>query len=79
MFASETLPITICNTADADNIYNELLQTDALTVPVNNPERLKIWPSFEYKEFTAEGIGKDESVCDILLSSAGNNCSIILF
>ncbi|XP_015115197.1 nitric oxide-associated protein 1 [Diachasma alloeum] len=71
VFASASLPVTICETKDADDIYNELLHTDALAVPINDPERLKIWPRFEYKDFSAQGVSKDVSTCDVLLSSAG--------
>lgn len=71
VFASKQLPITICQTADADNLYDELLKTEAFAVPTNDPERLKIWPALQGKEFSIRGIGEDESVADILLSSAG--------
>ncbi|XP_063992110.1 nitric oxide-associated protein 1 [Diachasmimorpha longicaudata] len=71
VFASASLPVTICKTEDANEIYDELLHTDALVVPINDPERLKIWPRLEYKDFTAKGISKDVSTCDVLLSSAG--------
>ncbi|XP_074109711.1 nitric oxide-associated protein 1 isoform X2 [Cotesia typhae] len=71
VFASKELPITICHTADASELYNKLLITEAFAVPTNDPERLKLWPAFKPKTFTLEGIHKDESVADILLSSAG--------
>ncbi|KAH0550783.1 nitric oxide-associated protein 1 [Cotesia glomerata] len=71
VFASKELPITICHTVDASELYNKLLITEALAVPTNDPERLKLWPVFKPKEFTVQGIDKDESVADILLSSAG--------
>ncbi|KAJ8666841.1 hypothetical protein QAD02_008503 [Eretmocerus hayati] len=71
VFASRHLPVTICKTEDADLIYNELLQTDAFVVPINDPDRLKMWPKLESKDLETEGIGEDESVSDVVLSSAG--------
>ncbi|XP_008547553.1 nitric oxide-associated protein 1 [Microplitis demolitor] len=71
VFASKELPITICHTADAIEVYGKLLETEALVVPTNNPERLKIWPQFKSKDFIIAGKNKEESAADILLSSAG--------
>lgn len=71
VFKSESLPVTICSTNDADMIYDKLLKTEAFVVPVNNPERLKIWPRFESKDFTITGLTKNRSVSDIILSNAG--------
>ncbi|KAK0167576.1 hypothetical protein PV327_004955 [Microctonus hyperodae] len=71
VFASHPLPVTICHTENADYIYNELLHTEALVVPKNSLERLKMWPKLESKEFSMVGISDDESVADVILSSAG--------
>lgn len=71
MFASDPLPVTICHTNNAADIYNELLHTEALVVPKNSLERLKIWPKLDSKEFSMVGISEDESVADVILSSAG--------
>lgn len=66
------MPITITNTLDADDIYNKLLKTKAFVVPENDPDRLKHWPPLGSKELEVIGIGKNESVADVVLSNAGN-------
>ncbi|KYN00300.1 Uncharacterized protein C4orf14 [Cyphomyrmex costatus] len=71
IFSSNELPITLTHTEDADNVYNELLQTEAFVVPENNPDRLKYWPPLISKKMEITGIGRNESVADIVLSSAG--------
>lgn len=72
IFSSRELPITITNTLDADGIYNELLKTKAFVVPESDPDRLKHWPPLGSKEIEVIGIGKNESVADVVLSNAGN-------
>ncbi|KAM0733887.1 Nitric oxide-associated protein 1 [Formica fusca] len=71
IFSSRELPITVTNTVDADSIYNELLETKAFVVPESDPDRLKHWPALGSKEMEVIGIGKNESVADVVLSSAG--------
>jgi len=72
IFSSNELPVTIIHTEDADSVYNELLKTEVFVVPENNSDRLKHWPALESKEMKVTGIGKNESIADIVLSSAGN-------
>ncbi|KAL6432864.1 hypothetical protein ACFW04_006311 [Cataglyphis niger] len=71
IFSSRELPITITNTLDADDIYNKLLKTKAFVVPENDPDRLKHWPPLGSKEIEVIGIGKNDSVADVVLSNAG--------
>ncbi|XP_018049333.1 PREDICTED: nitric oxide-associated protein 1 isoform X2 [Atta colombica] len=71
IFSSSELPITLTHTEDADNVYNELLKTEAFVVPENNPDRLKHWPSLVSKEMEITGVGRNKSISDIVLSSAG--------
>ncbi|XP_072758076.1 nitric oxide-associated protein 1 [Anoplolepis gracilipes] len=71
IFSSRELPVTITNTADADCIYDKLLKTEAFVVPESDPDRLKHWPALGSKEMEVIGIGKNESVADVVLSSAG--------
>ncbi|XP_001599126.2 nitric oxide-associated protein 1 [Nasonia vitripennis] len=71
VFASNKLPITICEVEDSELVYNELLHTEAFVVPMNNPERLKMWPELKSKDFETIGVGHKESVSDVVLSSAG--------
>lgn len=63
--------MTLTRTADADDIYKELIKTKAFVVPENNPDRLKYWPALGSKEMEVTGIGDNESVADVVLSSAG--------
>ncbi|XP_076643112.1 nitric oxide-associated protein 1 [Halictus rubicundus] len=71
LFASNDLPITMCYTEHADELYEQLLTTKAFAVPVNDPERLKSWPELGSKEFNVTGINHTTSAADILLSSIG--------
>ncbi|XP_033211799.1 nitric oxide-associated protein 1 [Belonocnema kinseyi] len=71
VFSSKELPITICETIWADEIYRELLETEAFGVPINNPERLKLWPELQSKDMEVLGLYEDESAADVILSSAG--------
>ncbi|XP_047356447.1 nitric oxide-associated protein 1 [Vespa velutina] len=71
IFASNKLPITMCRVSDADYLYKELLHTQAFVVPINNPQRLKIWPPLQSKQFEITGINEKESAADIVLSNAG--------
>lgn len=72
VFTSETLPITICSTESADEIYKEFLGTDLFQVPVGNEERLSKWPALEPEELIRlKGKDWEESCADIILSSAG--------
>ena len=71
LFTSKELPITMCYTADADDLYGRLINTEAFVVPANDPERLKVWPRLESKEVTVTGVDKNESVADVVLSSIG--------
>ncbi|XP_035730961.1 nitric oxide-associated protein 1-like [Vespa mandarinia] len=71
IFASSKLPITMCRVSDADYLYKELLHTQAFVVPINNPQRLKVWPPLQSKQFEITGINETESAADIVLSNAG--------
>ncbi|XP_063907753.1 nitric oxide-associated protein 1 [Zophobas morio] len=72
VFASNELPITICDTGDAEELYEELLGTDLLKVPTGGADRLAKWPKLEMaKEFTITGINWQRSANDIVLSSSG--------
>lgn len=73
VFSAHTLPITVCYTIDADELYNQLIGTNLFAVPCGNEKRLSMWPGLScYKEpieFT--GIDQTTSCADIVLSSAG--------
>lgn len=73
VFASDQLPITICNTSDADKLYLELLGSEILRVPCGNEERISKWPALEASdEVKLKGIDWETSCVDIVLSNAGN-------
>jgi nitric oxide-associated protein 1 len=47
VYASPNLPVTICGTEDADDLYEEFLGTEVLAVPFGGEERLDMWPKLE--------------------------------
>ncbi|XP_011647614.1 nitric oxide-associated protein 1 isoform X1 [Pogonomyrmex barbatus] len=71
IFSSDELPVTLTRTEDADGVYNELLKTEAFVVPENNLDRLKHWPALGSKQIEITGVGRNESIADVVLSSAG--------
>ncbi|XP_065332422.1 nitric oxide-associated protein 1 [Cloeon dipterum] len=72
IFSSDHLPITICETTQADEVYQTYAGSDLLVVPSGSEERLAMWPGLK-KGLSAkfEGIHSKESVADVLFSSAG--------
>ncbi|CAH1403365.1 unnamed protein product [Nezara viridula] len=72
VFSSISLPITITNIKEADEVYQKLLGTGFTIVPRGPPERLKVWPGLEKAlEVTFAGIDRNESCADVTLSSVG--------
>lgn len=72
VFASEDLPVTICNTSNAEEMYAEFLGTPLMGVPFGGEDRLKMWPKLESgEEITVIGDGDKVSCADVTLSSAG--------
>lgn len=73
VFSAPTLPITICDMNDADEIYEKLLGTHLFAVPCGSRKRLKEWPGLScYKKpIQLTGIDHKTSCADIVLSSAG--------
>lgn len=74
VFSSLELPVTIVETHDADDFYENFLGSELLGVPMNSgEERLQKWPKLEAKheKIVVEGVEKHVTVCDVLLSSAG--------
>lgn len=61
----------MCEDCDADYVYRELLKSESFRVPINNPDRLRMWPGLKGKWLEATGIGKNESCADVVLSNAG--------
>lgn len=74
VYSSLHLPVTVCNTDDADEFYEKFLGSELLGVPQSmNEERLSKWPKLEplYDEIAIDGIDKHVSACDFVMSSAG--------
>jgi len=73
VFSARTLPITICDTVNADEVYDKLLGTHLFAVPCGSQERLSKWPGLGcYKEpIQLTGVNEKTSCADIVLSSAG--------
>ncbi|XP_022917787.2 nitric oxide-associated protein 1 [Onthophagus taurus] len=72
VFCSSQLPVTICHTKDADEIYQDFLNTDFFGVPINDLDRLQKWPGLtKSKTFTFQGVDREISCADIVLSSSG--------
>lgn len=73
VFSAETLPVTICSTSDAFDVYETLLGSDMFAVPCGSPDRLATWPPLKVHEtdFEIEGENWRKSCADIVFSSAG--------
>lgn len=72
MFASNQLPVVVCNTSDADEIYSEFLGTELLAVPCGDEDRLKSWPRLKSSDELRLSYTNDHHTpCDVVLSSAG--------
>ncbi|CAB3258979.1 unnamed protein product [Arctia plantaginis] len=71
VFCSESLPITVTQTKDAEEIYNKFLGTELLAVPSGGEERLKNWPGLKRCSDLLEFSGEGPKLCcgDIVLSS----------
>ncbi|KAL1132191.1 hypothetical protein AAG570_010148 [Ranatra chinensis] len=72
VFASNGLPITVCTTENAENVYNSLIGTQFMAVPQGGQARLEKWPHLRPGlPINVCGISWKESCLDIVLSSAG--------
>lgn len=74
VYSSLELPVSICDTKDADEFYESFLGSEVLGVPMDMSEdRLAKWPKIEpaYEEIVIDGIDKHVTVCDLVMSSVG--------
>ncbi|CAB0017175.1 unnamed protein product [Nesidiocoris tenuis] len=72
VFVSHRLPVTICFTEYADEVYNKLLGTEEFAVPSGGAERLQKWPPLKSRgNLKFAGLSKQECCGDIVLSSSG--------
>ncbi|XP_053155671.1 nitric oxide-associated protein 1 [Hemicordylus capensis] len=69
--ASNLLPVHITTVEKADDIYQKHAGQTLLKVPMGGEERMKGFPPLVPQDVILEGIGDDEAVADIKLSSAG--------
>lgn len=72
IFCSESLPITVVRTEDADEVYAKFLGTELFAAPVGGAQRLSSWPGLERRADVLEFTGEGPKVCcgDVVLSSA---------
>ncbi|MBN3271185.1 NOA1 protein, partial [Polyodon spathula] len=71
VIASNLLPVHITSLEKADDIYNKHAGNTLLGVPIGGEERMKQFPPLIPKDIDLKGIGPDQAVADIKLSSAG--------
>ena len=71
LYCSDSLPINMVRTSEADEFYSQALGTDFLKVPLGSERRLKDFPALEGKEFDVDGVDMMQCSCDIVLSSVG--------
>ncbi|KAK9407936.1 nitric oxide-associated protein 1 [Crotalus adamanteus] len=69
--ASNLLPVHITSTEKADAVYQKHAGQTLLKVPMGGEERMNEFPPLVPQEVMLKGIGEDEAVADIKLSSAG--------
>ncbi|RVE48440.1 hypothetical protein evm_006876 [Chilo suppressalis] len=71
VFCSESLPITVCKTEDADELYEKFLGTELFAVPTGGRERLKNWPGLGKGNEIFDFVGEGPKLCcgDVVLSS----------
>lgn len=74
VFSAENLPITVCKTENAEEIYAELLGSELFVVPTGQERRLKKWPELiSSKDLNVVGIDSRTACADVVLSSAGES------
>lgn len=72
VYASQHLPITICDTEAADEVYETFVGSEIMGVPFGDEERMTKWKGLDSSDvLQVTGDGNNLSSCDILLSSAG--------
>lgn len=71
VFCSESLPITVTQTEDADDVYKNFVGTELFAVPSGGEERLKSWPGLKKCPNVMKFYGEGPKTCcgDIVLSS----------
>lgn len=72
VYSSLQLPVLICETGSAEEVYNDGLHSEMFKVPVPEEERLKSWPKLQSSgdlEITSENSGLISA--DIVLSCCG--------
>ncbi|XP_026544218.1 nitric oxide-associated protein 1 [Notechis scutatus] len=69
--ASNLLPVHVTFTEKADAVYQKHAGQTLLKVPMGGEERMNEFPPLVPQEVILEGIGKNEAIADIKLSSAG--------
>lgn len=70
IFCSESLPITVVKTEDAEEVYSQFVGTELFAAPCGGAVRLRHWPGLQ-RAGTLELTGQGPKVCcgDVVLSS----------
>lgn len=63
VFASDRLPVVIVRTDSAVHVYDDLLGSDLLAVPLGDEDRLSKWPALMGKPMRVLGIGERTAAC----------------
>lgn len=72
VYSSLQLPILICETESADEVYKDGLNSELFTVPIPDKERLLNWPELKTNgDLEIHSEGSDKISGDIVLSCCG--------
>ncbi|MBN3325277.1 NOA1 protein, partial [Atractosteus spatula] len=69
--ASNLLPVHITSGEKADAIYQKHAGNTLLGVPAGGEERMRQFPALVPQDFELQGVGPEEAIADIKLSSVG--------
>nr|XP_015200543.1 PREDICTED: nitric oxide-associated protein 1 [Lepisosteus oculatus] len=69
--ASNLLPVHITSGEKADDIYQKHAGNTLLGVPAGGEERMRQFPALVPQDFELQGVGPEEAIADIKLSSVG--------
>jgi len=71
VFAANTVPVTITETEDADEVFQNSFGTPIMGIPRGNEERLSEFPPLLPREFEVRGESHKYSCADIVISATG--------
>eukprot|EP00117_Sycon_ciliatum_P019107 scpid12872/ scgid17438/ Nitric oxide-associated protein 1 len=71
VFASNLMPVNLCEMWEADGTYERMKGSKAMAVPLGGPDRFRKFPDMQGKEIVVNGLGMGRASRDVVLSSAG--------